>query len=86
MPRFASIARSNMLALFAAYARATGLTTEQVSKRMYGNMAFYKEFKAKTRTVSIDKYGQMLDLFASQWPKETPWPGLQELTITTPKK
>ncbi len=78
--------RANLMALADAYERATGLKLETISKKMYGNKTFFRAFRARKCSVSIDKYGQVVERFAAQWPENGRWPKLRDLVIAPPGK
>ena len=72
----ASEIRANVLAIAAAYRKATGLSLATVSARFYGNAGFLAEFKAGRQTISIDKLEEMLAKFHTEWPQDADWPYL----------
>jgi hypothetical protein len=74
---FAETCRKNILALADAYRRATGEGEATMSGWAYGNGTFFREFSRRKRSVSVDKYGEILAKFAEKWPKNAPWPDLQ---------
>lgn len=68
--------RTNVLAIVAAYRRATGLSLATVSARFYGNAGFLAEFKAGRQTISVDKLEEMVGKFRNEWPGNAEWPYL----------
>jgi hypothetical protein len=76
--------RENLLAIATAYARATGLTLAQVSKRFYGKGSFLGEFKRRARSVSVDKFDELVDQFRADWPEGARWPYTHAATIEPP--
>lgn len=76
--------RSNVLAIAAAYRKATGLSLATVSARFYGNAGFLSEFKAGRQTVSIDKLDEMVAKFRREWPENGKWPELAAVLFERP--
>jgi hypothetical protein len=77
--------KKNLLAIAAAYARATGATPGQMSFRFYGNTLFFDEFKRGKRSISLDKFDEMVAQFAAEWPDGAQWPDLPPAVITRRK-
>lgn len=75
----APIARANILALATAYADATGMTVDQISKKFYGRGDFIGVFVIRKASISVDKLDAMIDRFAAEWPDSAPWPELQDV-------
>lgn len=65
---------SNFRLLVRAYAKATGDSVVKISKDLYGNARFLERFFAGQQSVSVRKFGEMLDALAAKWPAEEPWP------------
>lgn len=79
--------RSNLNALVDAYARATGNKLETISKKFYGNKTFFRAFRARKCTLSIDKYGKVVEKFRDDWPEQAKWPSnLREVAISPPER
>ena len=81
----AQTARENLTKLAAAYAKATGTTMVQVSKKFYGNQGFFEGLNAKNPkdrvSVSIDKFDEMVEKFREKWPETAEWPLLNAMVI-----
>ncbi len=93
---FTEICRKNILILADVYATETGLSPTKVSATIYGNGTFFRELRARRRSVSVEQFGKMLAKFATLWPDGTAWPDLQTIHfsrenllqqrfVTTPK-
>lgn len=78
--------RTNLLAIAAAYRKATGLSLATVSARFYGNAGFLAEFKAGRQTISIDKLDGMVAKFHAEWPDGAEWPYLSAVLMDRPPK
>jgi hypothetical protein len=78
--------RTNLLAIVAAYRRATGLSIATVSARFYGNAGFLSEFKAGRQTISVDKLDEMVAKFRAEWPENAEWPYLGAMFMDRPRK
>ncbi len=76
--------RKNLLALATAFAKANGLSLAQVSKKVYGNSAFFEELKRKERSVSFDKAEEMVKTFQAEWPDGLAWPHMEAAIISRP--
>lgn len=83
---FAQTCRDNLLALASAYAKARGIQLDSVSKRFYGNRAFLRDLKAKTVTVSIDKFDAVVAKLLAAWPENAEWPTLRAAIIYRPER
>jgi hypothetical protein len=66
---FEETIRKNLLAIVAAYRRATGQSMTSVSKRFYGRGDFLREFQAGRHTISVDRLGAMIRQFDEEWPE-----------------
>lgn len=81
--------RENMLTLAKAYARGTKCTLSATSKKFYGNTTFFKQFGASSKasgkkkrvSVSIDKYGDIVEQMRAEWPPGVDWPVTQAIII-----
>lgn len=80
----AKILRENLLTLAKAYAKATGSTLPAVSKRFYGNVGFFADFRAGDASISIDKYEVVVGQFIDNWPKDTAYPFLRSVVFPRP--
>lgn len=76
--------RTNLLAIVAAYRKATGLSLATVSARFYGNAGFLSEYKAGRQTISIDKLDEMIGKFRKEWPENAEWPYLGAIFFDRP--
>jgi len=66
--------RTNLLAIVAVYRRATGKRLSAVSRKVYGNAAFLREFQRGRQSISLDKLDDVLDKLRQEWPNEAAWP------------
>ncbi len=64
----------NLLAIFAAYKKATGESDSLISKKVYGNADFFKDLEAARVSPSLTKLTQMIDWFRANWPEGAEWP------------
>lgn len=78
--------RANLLAIVAAYRKATGLSLGTISSRFYGNAGFLAEFKAGRQTLSIDKLDKVVEKFRAEWPDGASWPYLGAIFMNPPKR
>lgn len=85
MPIAAEI-RFNLLAVVAAYRKATGLSLATVSARFYGNAGFLSEYKAGRQTISVDKLEEMVAKFRQEWPQNAQWPYLSPIFLDREKR
>ena len=81
----AKTCRDNLIAIVTAYARASGLTITQVSKKFYGKGSFVAEFKRGARSVSVDKFDELVAQFRDDWPDGARWPYTHAATIEPPR-
>jgi len=79
---FAEVSRKNALTLADAYARATGDSLTKVSAQFYGNGIFFRDLANRDRSISVERFGEMLAKFAAKWPRGEPWPDLQPIYFT----
>ena len=75
-----------MVALALAYAKATGATLGGVSRKFYGNTGFLAAFKRGDKSISIDKFEEVIATFQQQWPEDAPWPTLRAVVIRGPTR
>lgn len=80
----AKTCRDNLHALATAYARATGASLKQISKKFYGNRDFLGDFRRGEGTISIDKFDRVVEAFKAEWPANTDWPLMQAAVISRP--
>ena len=83
---FADVCRKNLQAIVAAYRQATGLSVSVVSARFYGNAGFLPAFFAGTKTVSLDKFDDMIGHLRTEWPKNADWPVTRAAILPRPRK
>ncbi len=76
--------QKDLIAIATAYAKATGLKMAQVSKKFYGNSAFFAEFKRGSRSISIHKFDEMVGQFQAKWPDGIGWPDTESGLIGNP--
>jgi hypothetical protein len=74
-------AKENLCAVVDAYMGATGFTEAQVSKRFYGNVQFFREFRAGKHSISLKKLDEIIDAFKEKWPPGADWPYLRRLSM-----
>lgn len=87
------IVRANLLAIVAAFCKATGRSLISVSKEFYGNRDFFAKLSSGTRlivgspsrpggfSISLRKLDMMLDKFRAEWPRGTPWPATRLIAM-----
>lgn len=70
------ILRDNLLAIAAAYSKATGASLAAISKKFYGNRTFFRDLKSGKQpySVAIRKAEKIVNAFREAWPDGTPWP------------
>jgi hypothetical protein len=71
---FEQVVIENLLAIVAAYRKATGKSLTSISKEFYGRGDFLAKLKQGEQGVSIGRFSQMLDELRAKWPKDAPWP------------
>lgn len=76
---FTETCRRNILQIAKAYGQATGRSSNGISMRFYGNGTFFRELEDRNRSITIERYGEMLADFARSWPTDAPWPDLQPI-------
>lgn len=69
--------KANLLAIVAAYRKATGATVPEVSKKFYGNTNFLDEFRDGEHSISLKKLDGMVAKFREEWPEGAEWPYLR---------
>lgn len=74
-------ARKNLLKLAREYCRVTGNSLATVSGKFHGNQAFFAEFKAGSRTVTLSKLDEIVQAFHEGWPEGAKWPELEPLVM-----
>lgn len=82
----AKLARENLKALVRTYCRATGRSLPQASKEFYGNTIFFDAFFRGEKSMSIDKYEQIVSQLRGKWPPDTAWPASRPLVIRRPER
>ena len=73
-----TICRNNLMAIATVYAKATGQSLGAVSKMVYGQSAFLRQFRTGKSTISLRKYDEVIGYFQEAWPPGLPWPTLQD--------
>lgn len=71
------LCRADLMVLVNAYCKKTGVTLEQAGFALYGNRKFFLQFAAWERSVTIDKFDEMINRLASSWPKDLNIPQLR---------
>jgi len=64
----------NLLAIAAAYGRATGKSRTSISKEFYGRGDFLDDLENRARTISVSRLDKILDDFRAKWPSVATWP------------
>lgn len=70
----AKTVRDNLLAIAAAYRKATGKSLTQVSKDFYGNADFFVQLRRGEHSISVKKLDEMVEKFRQSWPPGAKWP------------
>lgn len=83
---FAKTCRQNLLTLISAFAKATGSTASAVGRRFYGSGDFIEQYRRGARSISIDRYDDMIAAIRAEWPPDAKWPLLRAIVIPRPKK
>jgi hypothetical protein len=78
--------RENLLAIAKAYAKATGLALSTISAEFYGQSGFLRDFERGKRSLTLPKLDELLARFAERWPRGSPWPQTQAISMRRPKK
>ena len=81
---FSKLCRDNITTVARAYAQAKGVSLSAVSKEFYGKSSFLDGFGRGEVTVSVEKYGEMVERFAASWPDGAKWPLLRAIIIPGP--
>jgi hypothetical protein len=76
---FDAIVRKNLLAIVAAYRKATGKSLSDVSREFYGRGDFLRRLKEGDAHPSIDQVENMLKRFRKSWPSDADWPLTQAI-------
>lgn len=77
----ATTLRTNLMTLAVAYSNATKTTIGTVSKKFYGNVKFFEQFDSGRKSISIDKYRDVMGAIAKAWPTGKEWPRLRPVTL-----
>lgn len=72
----------NLIAIATAWAEGHEIGMGEAGRRLYGRSSFFEQFRNGERTISIDRYDEMLHAMAKDWPKGTRWPRTTAATIT----
>lgn len=75
------IIRENLLAVVAAYRKATGKSLTQCSKEMYGNAYFFEEFRRGKRSVTLHQLDKIMNEFRRRFPDDASWPALRVVSM-----
>ena len=71
----ADLAKQNLLAIVAAYRKATGESLSEVSRKFYGKGNFFSRLKkGAPLTLSISQLDRILNRFRKEWPENGDWP------------
>jgi hypothetical protein len=73
--------KENLCAIVDAYMSATGLSEAQISKRFYGNVQFFREFRIGKHSISVKKLDEIVAEFKERWPPDAEWPYLRPLLM-----
>ena len=68
------IARENLLAIIAAFRKATGQSETAVSKAFYGNSTFVRDVRRGTLPITLPRLDKMMATFRAKWPDGARWP------------
>jgi hypothetical protein len=79
---FEDVIIENLLAIVAAYRKATGKSLTSVSKDFYGRGDFFAKLRKGDHTIGIGRLSRMIDAFRDRWPDETPWPMTRPVFMT----
>jgi hypothetical protein len=79
---FEEVIIENLLAIVAAYRKATGKSLTSVSKDFYGRGDFFVRLKKGDHTIGIGRLSTMLDKFRDQWPEGEAWPLTRPVFMT----
>lgn len=71
---FEKLVRDNLLAIVAAYRKATGKSLSDVSRTFYGRGGFLAQFKRGKCTLTLHSASVMLEKFRKDWPEGADWP------------
>lgn len=75
------IVRDNLIAIAAAYHKATGKSLTQVSHEFYGNGDFFGRLRRGEQSISVKKLEEMVEAFRAAWPKEARWPATRPIIM-----
>jgi hypothetical protein len=91
---FAETCRQNIIILAEAYGRVMALPDADgkirphglawVSNHIYGNGTFFRELAAQRRSISVERYSQMLADIAANWPRDRlrEWPKMVPIVFS----
>lgn len=82
----AKTCRRNLLAIAKAYAKATGLSLKQIGHKFYGRSSFFGELQREERSISLDKFDELVESMRGQWPTKAKWPDTVPAIIDPPKQ
>lgn len=86
MTDFERVCRDNLLKIADAYARATGTARTTVSRKFYGQHGFFDDLAAGNCSITLSKFGSVVDAFRDRWPPNAEWPFTRAATISRPRK
>ena len=72
---------ANLVKIAQAYGSARQMSLAAVGRKFYGNATFFDKLKAGKRSISIHKYGEMIDAIRADWPEDARWPTTQVVVI-----
>lgn len=71
---FAKIVRDNLLAIAAAYQKATGKGLSTISRDFYGRGDFLAKLRRGEHSLSVAQTDKILGRFRAEWPQNAAWP------------
>lgn len=72
---------ANVLAIAAAYRKATGKSLTQIGKAFYGRGDFFDGLKDGSRSISVRQLDAMIAQFRAEWPEGAPWPACRVVSM-----
>lgn len=78
--------RKNLVALAAAYSKATGLAPTTIGAKFHGNRQFFLDLERRKISVTLSKADEIVDKFRACWPAGTPWPEMRTVSMARRKK
>lgn len=66
--------REHLLAVFAAFQTASGLSDSWAARKIAGDSRFFSRLAAADATVTARKYDEVMAAFAAGWPAGADWP------------